>query len=127
MGWKYKIYCSENSKKTDGDIFEIKTKASYPANYNETVNFAKKKFSENILPELKENKDISTYDIIFIGTPAWWYTMAPAVHTFLNSGDFSGKTIAPFITHGRGGEYSIAKEMEQYAKRQYRFKINLNL
>ncbi len=115
-GGNTKYIAQKIQRKTDGDIFEIKTKASYPANYNETVNFAKKEIRENILPELKENKDISTYDIIFIGTPAWWYTMAPAVHAFLNSGDFSGKTIAPFITHGGGGEYSIAKEMEQYAK-----------
>lgn len=65
---------------------------------------------------MKANKDVSDYDIIFVGTPAWWYTMAPAVMTFLKNNDFEGKTIVPFITHGGGGGYSIAQEMGQAAK-----------
>lgn len=35
-----------------------------------------------------------------MGTPAWRYTMAPAVKTFLHGQDFSGKTVIPFMTGG---------------------------
>ena len=42
--------------------------------------------------------------------------MAPAVMTFLENNDFKGKTIVPFITHGGGGGYNIAKEMGDFAK-----------
>lgn len=40
------------------------------------------------------------YDVIAIGTPTWWYTMAPAVLTFLTSHNWQGKTVIPFQTHG---------------------------
>ena len=40
------------------------------------------------------------YDVIVLGTPVWWYTFAPAVKTFLESNDFSQKTIFPFATNG---------------------------
>ena len=42
----------------------------------------------------------TAYDVIAVGTPTWWYTIAPAVLTFLNSYDWQGKTIIPFQTHG---------------------------
>ena len=35
-----------------------------------------------------------------IGTPAWWYTMAPAVRSFLAQHDFAGKTVVPFMING---------------------------
>jgi flavodoxin len=44
-------------------------------------------------------KDFSQYDIIYLGSPNWWNTIAPAVMTFLESYNFESKTIVPFITH----------------------------
>ena len=70
---------------------------------------------KGIHPPIK-NKDISSYDVIFVGTPAWWYTMAPPVMTFLAENNFEGKTIIPFITHGGGGAYTIAADMGKLAK-----------
>lgn len=46
------------------------------------------------------NVKIADYDVIAIGTPTWWYTMAPAVKTFLHQNDFTGKTVVPFMTNG---------------------------
>ena len=53
-------------------------------------------------------KNISSYDMIFVGSPCWWATMAPPVATFLSSYDFTGKTIVPFMTHegSRMGRYA---------------------
>lgn len=101
---------------TGGDIFEIEAKTPYPTDYTETTVVAKEQIQNGVSVELKQTIDVSDYDIIFVGTPAWWYTMAPAVKTFLTNGNFENKTVVPFITHGGGGEYSIAKEMGQYAK-----------
>lgn len=102
---------------TGGDMFEIQTAKPYPTDYNETAyGMAKEQHEKNIFPELKENKDVSDYDVIFVGTPAWWYTMAPAVKTFLRDNNFEGKTIVPFVTHGGGGGYRIDKDMEELAK-----------
>lgn len=100
-----------------GDIFRIETAVPYPEDYNETAyGVAKKQHQEGIKPELKDNGNVKDYDIIFVGTPAWWYTMAPAVKTFLSENNFEGKTIVPFITHGGGGKYTIAQDMEKLAK-----------
>ena len=100
-----------------GDIFRIETKIQYPADYDETAyGLAKEQHEKGIKPELKDNGDVSSYDIIFVGTPAWWYEMAPAVKTFLTKNNFESKIIIPFITHGGGGKYQIKEEIGKFAK-----------
>ena len=112
-----KHIAEEIQSKTGADMFRIETAIPYPSDYNETAyGVAKKQHDENILPELKDNGDVSNYDVIFVGTPAWWYTMAPAVKTFLTENDFTGKTIIPFTTHGGGGGYHIPDDMANLAK-----------
>lgn len=103
--------------KVGGDLLSIEPATPYPNDYNETAyGIAKEQHEKNIHPEIKNTEDISNYDVIFVGTPAWWYTMAPPVMTFLEKNNFNGKTIIPFITHGGGGQYTIAKDMENLAK-----------
>lgn len=100
-----------------GDIFKIETETPYPNDYQETAyGIAKKQHEENIKPKLKDNGNTSNYDIIFVGTPAWWHEMAPAVKTFLTENNFEGKTIVPFITHGGGGIYSIPEDIAKLTK-----------
>lgn len=100
-----------------GDMFKIETAVPYPDDYQELAyGVAKKQHENNVMPELKDKGDISGYDIIFVGTPAWWYHMAPAVKTFLSAHNFEGKTIVPFISHGGGGRYEISADMGNLAK-----------
>ena len=64
------------------------------------------------MPEIKPlGVNIGDYDIIAIGTPTWWYTMAPAVLTFLRSNDWTGKTVVPFMTNG-GWPGHVIKDMK---------------
>lgn len=49
------------------------------------------------------------------GAPTWWYTMAPAVLTFLITNDFSGKTVIPFMTNG-GWSGHVIKDMQANCK-----------
>jgi len=85
---------------TGSDVFEIKTVKSYPEDYTETTNVAQEENRNNARPELTATvDDIDSYDVIYIGYPNWWGTMPMAVFTFLESYDFSGKTIIPFCTH----------------------------
>ena len=98
------------------DMFRIEPVTPYPSDYNETAyGVAKEQKDKGIHPPIT-NTDISSYDVIFVGTPAWWYTMAPPVMTFLAENNFEGKTIVPFITHGGGGGYTIDKDMAGLAK-----------
>ena len=85
---------------TDADIFEIIPETAYSQNHDVVVAQAKKEIENGFQPPLKTKvQDISQYDVIFVGSPCWWFTIAPPVATFLASHDFSGKTIIPFMTH----------------------------
>lgn len=91
-------------KATGADIFEIEVKNAYPSDYQALLDRAKKEINNNGKPVLKSMpKDLAQYDVIFVGSPNWWSTIAPPVATFLSNGNFSGKTIVPFVTHGGGG------------------------
>ena len=49
----------------------------------------------------RDNMD--DYDTIFVGFPIWWYVAPTIINTFLESYDFTGKTIIPFATSGGSG------------------------
>jgi flavodoxin len=101
-------------KKTGGDLFHIESVTVYPKDYTETTEVAKNELRAKARPKLTgQVKNIATYDVIFVGYPNWWGTMPMPVYTFLESYDFSGKTIVPFCTHEGSGmghsEMDIAK------------------
>jgi len=101
-------------KKTGGDLFPIETVAAYPDDYTETTDVAKNELRTKARPKLKRQvENMEVYDIIFLGYPNWWGTPPMAIFTFLESYDFSGKTIVPFCTHEGSGmghsEKDIAK------------------
>lgn len=96
------------------DMFEITTVTPYPDTYDECTDVAKKEQEENARPEIVGSvENMDDYDVIFLGYPIWWSDMPMAVYTFLESYDFSGKTIVPFCTHEGSGlsstENSIAE------------------
>ena len=47
--------------------------------------------------------NMDEYDTIFVGFPIWWYVAPTIINTFLESYDFTGKTIIPFATSGGSG------------------------
>ncbi len=100
---------------TGGDLFEIKPLKPYPGDYNTLVSLAQTEKQQDVKPELADNGNVKDYDIIFVGTPVWWYTMASPVKTFLTKNDFSGKTIVPFCTHGGGGASATYTDMQKLA------------
>lgn len=55
--------------------------------------------------------DVSSYDRIFLGFPIWWYTAPHIIRTFLESYDFTGKTIVLFATSGSSGIGKTGKEL----------------
>ncbi len=102
--------------KLGGDLFEIQTVDPYPRDYNACVDQAKREIAAGHKPTLKNKPPaIKDYDVIFIGSPVWWYTVAPAVNTFLAENDFTGKTIAPFCTHEGSGLSKCATDIAAQA------------
>ena len=87
-----------------GDIVKLETTEAYPSDYDELVDYAQQEQQEDAGPELSTViENIEQYDTIFLGYPNWWGDMPMAIYTFLDTYDLSGKTIAPFVTHGGSG------------------------
>ena len=90
-------------EKTGGDPFEIETVRKYPADYAGIIKEAKRELETGDLPALKKSPpDMSSYDLILVGSPVWWYTVATPVMRFLTQADFAGKKVSPFCTHEGG-------------------------
>ena len=54
------------------------------------------------------------YDTVFVGFPIWWYVEPRIVDTFLESYDFSGKTLIPFATSGGSGISKAEKSLQAH-------------
>ena len=69
---------------------------------------AQKEIDEKTLVPIKQlTKNIKDYDVIVIGTPTWWYSMAPAIRTLLSSTDFFAKIVVLFQTHAGSPGHAI--------------------
>ena len=92
------------AEEMNADTFEIVRVTPYPEAYDDCTDEAQEEKTANARPELTaavENFD--DYDIIFLGYPIWWGDMPTPVYTFIESYDFSGKTVIPFCTHAGSG------------------------
>ena len=87
-----------------GDILELQPVEPYPDDYEAIKKRAKEELNSGNKPALKTKVEkIGSCDVVFVGTPIWWGTIAAPVKTFLSEYDLSGKTILPFITHAGSG------------------------
>jgi len=99
---------------TGGDLFEICTVKSYPADYTETTEVATVEKRTNARPELSTRvNNMDQYDTIILGYPNWWGTFPMALFTFLEEYDFTGKTILPFCTHEGSGLGSSERDIKK--------------
>lgn len=92
------------AEETGADLFEIAPATPYTDDYNELLDIAQQEQADNARPELAaqvENWD--SYDTVFVGYPNWWSDAPMAVYTFLESYDWTGKTLVPFNTSASGG------------------------
>lgn len=101
----------------NADLFEIKPVIPYTA---EDLNWMNKKSRGSVeaanadsRPAIAEGGNISGYENILIGFPIWWYVEPRIVDTFLDSHNFSGKTVIPFATSGGSGIERAEKRMKE--------------
>ena len=88
---------------TGAEMFRLDPVRTYALDYNECIQEAQKEQRANARPAVKSLPDISGYDTIYIGYPNWWGTCPMCVFTFMESADFTGKTVKPFCTHEGSG------------------------
>jgi flavodoxin len=92
------------AEQNKGNLFKIETVNPYPESYDECTQVAQREKNEKARPEIKGQVDnMKDYDVVFLGYPNWWGDMPMAVYTFLESYDFSDKTIIPFCTNEGSG------------------------
>ncbi|MDD4166786.1 MAG: flavodoxin [Endomicrobiaceae bacterium] len=86
--------------KTNADIYEIKITEEMPSGPKFYMNM-KKQLKTGKYPEIEKNlPNFEKYDLIFVGAPVWWYTVATPVLSFLEIADFKEKQVVPFSTQG---------------------------
>mgnify|MGYP002512014039 CR=1 FL=1 len=93
------------SEAAGADLYEIKPEIPYS---REDLDWMDKKSRSSV--EMNDHafrpviagkmEDMDQYEVVFVGFPIWWYVAPKIINTFLESYDFSGKTIVPFATSG---------------------------
>lgn len=103
----------------DADIYEIVPQVPYISadlNYNTDCRANREQNDLSARPAISGSvNDMSQYDVVFIGYPIWWGQAPKIISTFLESYDFSGKTIVPFCTSGSSPIGSSATNLQSLA------------
>lgn len=105
------------SEAIGADLHEIKPEVLYSS---ADLNWMDKKSRSSVemndpssRPTIAEKlADMEKYDVVFVGFPIWWYVAPTIINTFLESYDFSGKTIIPFATSGGSGMGKTNEKLE---------------
>lgn len=109
-----RIAAEQIQQATGGVLFEIRPSEAYPAAYRECTERAKREIEAGYRPALQGMPDhLESFDVVFVGSPNWWSSIAPPVASFLASGAWQGKTVVPFVTHGGGGMAGCAEAMQR--------------
>jgi flavodoxin len=93
---------------TGADLYEIRPAVPYSKADLDWKNPKSRSSIEMTDPTFRPaladtDANIHDYDVIFVGFPIWWYVAPTIINTFLESYDFTGKTIVPFATSGSSG------------------------
>ncbi len=88
---------------TDSDSYEIEATVPYSdadiAYNNSSCRANQEQNDKTARPEIANPiESLDSYDVIYLGYPIWWGEEPRIIDTFLESYDFSDKTVIPFCT-----------------------------
>ncbi len=103
------------------DLYEIKPQTPYThadLNWQDKKSRSSVEMSDKSFrpPLADQTAHVEDYDTVFLGFPIWWYTAPTIVNTFLESYDFTGKTIILFATSGGSGFGKTAADLKNSAR-----------
>lgn len=96
------------------DIFKVEPSIPYSKDYNTCIREAEERQISHNAPITMSVPDLSSYEVIYIGSPVYWNVMPEELVTALSGLDFYGKVVRTFVTHegsGLGGIPSQIKEI----------------
>ena len=100
---------NEIREQLDCDILEVEPQTTYDNDYNSMLSRAQEELAAirqgNYPPVKTSVESFEDYDMIFVGYPIWYGSMATPMQTFLHShaSKLAGKRIALFATSGSSG------------------------
>ena len=108
------------AKAVGADLSEIEPRERYTAGdldwRNPQSRSSVEMSSRASRPEIfRTVESMEQYDVVFIGFPVWWYREPSVIDTFMETYDFSGKTVVPFATSGGSGIGDSAANMQALA------------
>ena len=102
-------------ERTNADVYSLRVADLYAPDFGDMMGPAREQKENNeMLALLEELPDFSQYDVIYLGTPVWWYGAPQSILTVLQQADFSGKKIVFFGIHRGSGFAGIPKEILSY-------------
>lgn len=113
------------AKTLGADVFEIQAKIPYSRadlDWNDENSRCVKEWEDpSSRPEIAGPlPDVGAYDIIFVGYPIWWEASPNIIYTFLESFDFSGRTVIPFSTSGSSVKGSSGEHLHKYCQADWK-------
>jgi len=98
---------------TGADMFKVEPLNPYPAVYMKCIDEAKVRTSNHNAPIKESVPDISSYEVIYVGSPIYWGGMPEELFTALKGLDYSGKIIRPFTTHEGSGLSEVPRQLKE--------------
>ena len=122
----------EIARISGGDFFEIEPKEKYTKS---DLNWLSRKSRSSVemndpssRPEIATSvSNMDEYDTVIVGFPIWWGVAPRIIETFLESYDFSGKTISPFCTSGGSGVGSSDIALHKNVRGNVRWKDGVQI
>lgn len=101
---------------TGAEVIRIESEPPYPANYDETIERFKTEREAGVLPSIcRIQRDLSSYDVIYIGSPTWGGHLSYPIQRFLKDAKLRDKTLMLFTSHGGSGQASTLNDLQQLA------------
>lgn len=91
------------AEETDGELFQVEPIKDYPNDYTECTEVAQQELNSKARPAIKDDTDVESFDVVYIGYPIWWDDMPMPLYTFIEKHNWQGKTVVPFCTHEGSG------------------------
>ena len=101
---------------TGADMFKVEPEIPYAKDYDTCINEAKERQTSHNAPIKEDIPDISSYEVIYIGSPVYWGDMPEELVTALKNVDLTGKVIGPFVTHEGSGLANIPSQIKEICK-----------
>lgn len=99
-GGNTRVLAKQMAELVGADLFELVPAEPYTRNRDEIEEVSEREIREGYQPKLAAMpENLEQYDVIYVGSPCWFATIAPPVASFLATADLEGKVVAPFMTH----------------------------